>query len=151
METIGVRFPSVHAALLRESAKSRRMTVSDVLREAFEFWREHSGDRQFALEKWTRDLIGEHGEAGALVVMYDEDREGDVAVYANREDAANDITDRLFAEVVYDVGDRVQLWIGDPASDARAMVGKVPPHSQAAVIVPLSMIPRLGASDVDTV
>lgn len=147
MRTIGVRFPELHAALLEQSATARSVTVSDVLREAFVFWREHIGDRQGALERWTSTLLERHGADAMLSVTYDAEVLGD---HASVQIDGAPVED-FIADAVHDRGERAQLWVGEPDSDARAFVGRVPAMHGASITVPIAALPRMGASDVDTV
>jgi hypothetical protein len=147
MRTIGVRFPEVHATLLEQSATARSVTVSEILREAFVFWREHAGDRQGALEQWTSTLLERHGAEAVLTVTYDAEVLGDHA--SVQIDGAP--VEEFVADAVHDRGERAQLWVGDPQSDARAFLGRVPTMHGAAITVPIAALPRLGASDVDAV
>lgn len=147
MRTIGVRFPEVHATLLEQSATARSVTVSDILREAFTYWREHVGDRQGALERWTSALLERYGAEAMLTVKYDREMLGD---HASVQIDGAPVED-FVADAVHDRADRVQLWVGDPQSDARAFLGRVPTMHGAAITVPIAALPRMGASDVDAV
>ena len=139
-----IRFSKVEAELLERSARAHGMKVSDVVREAVIYWREHVGDRAAALEAWVRGLVSQYGESALLVVRLNDDFGVDVEING---DERGDV----FAQAVHDRGGQVQLWVGDPKTDGRAFLGRLPTVAGAAIAVPLRAVPALGASDAHAV
>jgi hypothetical protein len=139
-----IRFTALEARLLEESAKAHNMTVSDVVRNAVVQWREHIGDRQGALDQWTSRLVAEHGKEAMLVARLNDEFSLDVEI------DGQEMGD-FVAQAVFDRRDQVQLWIGDPDTDARVYLGRVRQLAGAAISVPISALPALGASDADAV
>jgi Arc/MetJ-type ribon-helix-helix transcriptional regulator len=139
-----IRFSKVEADLLERSARAHGMNVSDVVRAAVIHWREHVGDRSAALEAWTRRLIDEYGDAALLTARVNDHFGLDVEV--DGDDPGD-----FVAEAVFDGRSQVQLWVGDPDTDARAFLGRVPALAGVAIVVPLRSLPGLGASDANAV
>jgi Arc/MetJ-type ribon-helix-helix transcriptional regulator len=139
-----IRFSKVEADLLERSARAHGMNVSDVVREAVIYWREHVGDRAATLERWIQRLMDEHGDSALLTVRMNDVFSADVEI--NGEEPGD-----FMAEAVHDRGGQVQLWVGDPETDARAFLGRVPALAGAAITVPLKAVPGLGASDAHAV
>lgn len=139
-----IRFSAVEARLLEESAAERNMSVSDVVRRAVIDWREKSGDRQRALEAWVASLLASHGPGATLTARVNDEFSLDIEI-----DGVE--IDDFIGEAVFDGHRQVQLWVGDPETDARVYLGRVRVIAGAAISVPVASLPALGASDVDAV
>lgn len=139
-----IRFSAIEARLLEESAAQRNTSVSDVVRRAVIDWREKSGDRQRALEVWTMGLIAEYGPGARLTARVNDQFSLDIEI--------DDVEmDDFVGQAVFDGHTQVQLWVGDPETDARVYLGRVHAIAGAAITVPVASLPVLGASDVDAV
>ena len=139
-----IRFSAIEARLLEESAAERNMSVSDVVRRAVIDWRERNGDRQQALERWATGLLAEHGAGAQLTARVNDEFSLDIEI-----DGCE--LDDFMAQAVFDGRDQVQVWVGDPVTDARAYLGRVRLIAGAAITVPVAALAALGASDVDAV
>ncbi len=139
-----IRFSAIEARLLEESAAERQLSVSDVVRRAVIDWRENSGDRQQALETWANRLLAKHGSSAKLTARVNDQFSLDVEI-DERE------MDDFIGQAVFDGHKQVQLWVGDPETDARVYLGRVRVIAGAAITVPVAALPELGASDVDAV
>ena len=139
-----IRFTQVEADLLEQSAAAHNMSVSDVVRQAIVQWRENVGDRAAALDAWVNRLLAEHGAHAVLAVRVNDRFSVDVEVDGREPDDFD-------AQAVFDGAKQVQLWVGDPATDARAFLGRVPAISGAGVVIPLRSVAGLGASDAHAV
>ena len=139
-----IRFSAIEARLLEESARERNMSVSDVVRRAVIDWRESSGDRQGALDAWTMRLLAQHGSEAKLTARVNDQFSLDIEVDGKQ-------LDEFVGQAVFDGREQVQLWVGDPETDARAYLGRVRVIAGAAITVPVASLASLGASDVDAV
>ncbi len=139
-----IRFSAIEARLLEESAAKRNMSVSDVVRRAVIDWRERSGDRQQALETWTAGLLAKHAPDAQLTARVNDQFDLDIEI-------DGDEMDDFIGQAVFDGHDQVQLWVGDPETDARVYLGRVRVIAGASITVPVKSLPALGASDVDAV
>jgi Arc/MetJ-type ribon-helix-helix transcriptional regulator len=139
-----IRFSPIEARLLEQSAAERNMSVSDVVRQAVIAWREKTGDRQQALEVWTTDLLAKHGAGAQLTARVNDQLSLDIEIDGTE-------MDDFIGQAVFDVHDQVQLWVGDPETDARVYLGRVRVIAGAAITVPVVSLPALGASDADAV
>ena len=139
-----IRFSKTEADLLEQSAELHGMSVSDVVREAVIFWRDHSGDRSSALSSWVDELIDTHGPSANLVARINDRFSLDVEIDGTEPD-------HFMAQAVYDRRNQLQIWVGDPRTDARAYLGRLPAVAGASITVPLGSLASLGASDVEAV
>ncbi|MDP8909979.1 MAG: hypothetical protein M3N47_12900, partial [Chloroflexota bacterium] len=106
-----IRFSAIEARLLEKSAAERNMSVSDVVRQAVIVWREKTGDRQEALETWATDLLAKHGPGAQLTARVNEQFSLDIEIDGNE-------MDDFIGQAIFDAHDQMQLWVGDPATDA---------------------------------
>lgn len=139
-----IRFSAIEARLLEESAAERNLSVSDVVRRAVIDWRERSGDRQQALERWSTGLLAKHGPGAHLTARVNDQFSLDLEIDGSE-------MDDFVGQAVFDAHDQVQLWVGDPETDARVYLGRVRVIAGAAITVPVASLPALGASDADAV
>jgi Arc/MetJ-type ribon-helix-helix transcriptional regulator len=139
-----IRFNAIEARLLEESAARHNMSVSDVVRRAVIDWRENNGDRQQALDAWASALLAKHGAGARLTARVNNEFGLDVEIDGLE-------MDDFIAQAVYDAHEQVQLWVGDPETDARVYLGRVRVVAGAAITVPVASLPAFGASDVDAV
>lgn len=140
MPTISIRLDETSLELLDAEAASGGQTRSDVVRAALVSQRARNGARQRALETFAEALIKEFGEAAVLTLRVTDSFDAEALVGSAVVD--------IYAMAVADVGDSIQLIVGDRHSDARARVGSVPMRSGAQASIPLALLASVGIVDV---
>jgi hypothetical protein len=140
MPTISIRLNDIEVALLDEEARAEGLTRSDVLRNALLSHRAWNGARQRSLERFASRLIARFGEDAVLTLRVTDGFDAEALIAGEPVD--------IYAMAAADVGDTIQLIVGDETSDARARVGIVPMRSGAQASIPLRMLSSVGVLDL---
>ena len=121
------------------------MSVSDVVRQAVILWRAHVGDRQKALEGWSDELASQYGPRANLTAQVTDD-------FSVELEIDGQVLEGATAEGVFESADRLQVWVGDQKTDARAFTrASARDRRGRDHQSPLAGLPALGAVDVDEV